>query len=176
MPSRVLAVTGTPCTGKTTLCKKISPALGYPVIDLNELVKKERLFSGHDKARDTKVVDVRKLKRRVHSLIDSDTILDGLLSHLLNPTHILVLRCDPRLLVMRMKKRGYSREKIMENLEAEYVGVLLEESMRLCDNVLELDNTNGANVGKIIGWVRHGGEKIIYKDWSKEFIRTISKL
>ena len=165
----MLAVTGVPCSGKTTLSRRLGEALGVRVIDLNQLIGEKGLYSGYDDARDTKVVDVDGLGEYVTELIDGDTILDGLLSHRLKVTHILVLRCDPRVLEKRMTERGYSGGKIMENLEAEYGGVILYESLDVCENVLEVDNTGGADVEEIRTWFQGGGRRVNEKDWTPEF-------
>jgi len=175
MGVKILAVTGVPCCGKTTLCGKLGDFLGYRVVDLNKIISERGLWDSVDKGRDTRVVDVRKLKRRVSKLIVGDTILDGLLSHYLKPTHVLVLRCDPRVLRERMLRRGYSLAKVMENLEAEYKGVILYESLKRCGNVLELDNTLGVDLGALKKWLTKGGLKITEKDWTKEFQEVLSK-
>ncbi|MFH1054564.1 MAG: adenylate kinase family protein [Candidatus Altiarchaeota archaeon] len=169
MVSKVLSVTGVPCSGKTTLCSTLGVELQIPVLDLTRLVDEEKLYSGIDEARDTKVVDVEKLRKEVKKLIKDDTILDGLLSHHMDVTHILVLRCDPKVLAERMAARGYGRKKIMENLEAEYGGVILYESLKKCGNVLEVDNINGADLEEIKKWFREGGRKVVEKDWTNEF-------
>jgi adenylate kinase len=165
----VLAVTGVPCTGKTTLCRRLGPALGADVMDLNRLVEDERLYCGIDPERDTRIVDVNKLRMRVSKSIGDNTILDGLLSHRLGATHVLVLRCDPMLLAKRMRRRGYSRGKISENVEAEYSGVILAESLDVCGNVYEADGTRGVDVDRVRRWVKRGGMHILEKDWTGRF-------
>jgi adenylate kinase len=175
MSAKILAVTGVPCSGKTTLCKKLEGFLGFYLIDLNKIVSEEGLWERLDKKRDTRVVDTGRLKSRVKKLVVGDTILDGLLSHYLKPTHVLVLRCDPRVLGSRMLKREYSHAKIMENLEAEYSGVILYESLKRCANVLELDNTCGIDLGSVGEWIGIGGLRIMEKDWTGEFEETLSR-
>jgi adenylate kinase len=169
MGPRVLAVTGVPCSGKTVLARRLGSALDVRVIGLSELIEEKRLCSGYDAVRDTKTVDVGRLGEYVAGLIRGDAILDGLLSHHLQVTHILVLRCDPRVLEKRMRERGYAEGKIMENLEAEYTGVILYESLDACENVMEVDNTGGADIREIREWFRRGGRRIIEKDWTPEF-------
>ncbi len=173
MAYNVLAVTGTPCTGKTTLARKLGERLGWKVMELTLLVEREGLCDRFDEERNTKVVDAGRLKEKVWRLVESNTILDGLLSHLLDPTHVLVLRCDPRLLEKRMKERGYADGKIMENLEAEYEGVILYESLKRCGNVLELDNTEGVDVEAIVDWLQTGGKHILERDWTPEFTEVL---
>ncbi len=60
---KVIAVTGTPSTGKTTLSKELAKKLNFQYIDVNETIKKYKLSEGYDKKRKTKIVDVKKLNR-----------------------------------------------------------------------------------------------------------------
>ena len=113
MKHTVVAVSGTPASGKTTLCKRLGHAMDAKVMDLNSIIKKERLHSGYDRKMKARIVDVDVLGKHVSKAVEGDTILDGLLSHHLGATHIVVLRCDPRVLARRMEKRGYSAGKIM---------------------------------------------------------------
>ena len=58
---KVIIVTGTPGTGKTTLSKKLAKELNFSYLDVNETIKKYKLSEGYDKDRDSKIVDVKKL-------------------------------------------------------------------------------------------------------------------
>ena len=60
---KVIIVTGTPGTGKTTLSKKLAKKLDFSYLDVNETIKKYKLSEGYDKKRKTKIVDVKKLNR-----------------------------------------------------------------------------------------------------------------
>ncbi|MFH0861896.1 MAG: adenylate kinase family protein [Candidatus Altiarchaeota archaeon] len=171
-----LAVSGVPCTGKTTLSGRLGPILGAKVIGLNELADEAGLLAGYDEARDTRIVDVKRLRAHLKNAGQGNVILDGLVSHLLDVTHILVLRCDPRLLQERMRERGYSREKMMENIEAEYSGIILYESVGRCRNVFEADNTSSVDVDEIRRWLVKGGRRVSEKDWTLEFRCVLESL
>ena len=171
-----LAVTGAPASGKTTLSRRLGEMFGARVLDLNSVVCENGLSEGYDALRQTEVVDVRRLALKVRDMRRGDTILDGLLSHLLEPTHVLVLRCSPTTLAERMVSRGYSREKILENLEAEYAGVILGESLKLCRNVYEADNTVGIDAGAVREWVGAGGVSVSWKDWTGEFVDVLASM
>ena len=56
----------------------------------------------------------------------------------------IVLRCNPKNLNERLKSRGYTKEKIKENMEAEALNIISEEAIEICGekNVFELDTTN----------------------------------
>ena len=136
-----IAISGTPGTGKTSLAK----ALGFEVRYLNELAKEHGLYSGYDLKRDTVGVDLEKLKRVVQDIkIEEEDILivEGHMAHLMPVDRIIVLRTDPQILEGRLEKRGYSREKIEENLEAEALDVILVEAVETGKGVSEIDTTH----------------------------------
>ena len=84
---------------------------------------------------------------------------------------MIVLRCSSAPLYDRLKARGYKEEKLQENLDAEIMGVLLEEAQESYDEgvVVELwsdgkEDDLEENVGRVEEWVRawreqHHGEK-----------------
>jgi adenylate kinase len=131
-----IALTGTPGTGKTT----VAALLPYKVIDINSLVK-EGLNLGIDPERGCLNADMDALARRLEEMDPEKTcILEGHFSHCFAEWSI-VLRLAPFELRKRMEARGYSQEKIRENLEAEALDVILVEAVELCDRVDEIDTT-----------------------------------
>jgi adenylate kinase len=170
-----LAVSGTPCTGKTTVSTEIGKRLKAVVLDLNDYaVLKTQVEL--DEERNTLSVDVDELKKAFkedYRSLDTRLVVDGLLSHLMPVSHVLVLRADPRLLLERMMGRGYSKAKIKENLEAEYAGVILYDAVSLHKNVLELDATDGVDYEDIEKWIRSGGRTIVEEDWSYELTEAL---
>jgi adenylate kinase len=132
-----IALTGTPGTGKTT----IASLLPYNVIDINSLVK-AGLNLGKDPERDCLDADMEALASK---LMDMDakeiTILEGHFSHHFADWAI-VLRLNPSILRKRLEARGYSQEKIRENLEAEALDAILVEAVEYCRRVDEIDTTN----------------------------------
>jgi adenylate kinase len=131
-----IALTGTPGTGKTT----VAALLPYEVIDINALVK-EGLNLGIDPERGCLDADMDALARRLEETDPEKTsILEGHFSHCFADWSI-VLRLAPFELRKRLEERGYSQEKIRENLEAEALDVILVEAVELCDRVDEIDTT-----------------------------------
>jgi adenylate kinase len=133
-----IALTGTPGTGKTT----IAAILPYRVIDINALVK-EGLNLGIDPERGCLEADMDALEQRLNEMDTNAreiTILEGHFSHLFADWAI-VLRLSPVMLRERLEARGYSKEKIKENLEAEALDVVLVESVENCSRVDEIDTT-----------------------------------
>lgn len=148
----IIALTGTPGTGKTTVCGIISEhsqyRKQYNIIDLNKLILTEKLYSGKDEARDTYIADTDKLEMRVKEIIHKlpqgmDIIMEGHFAHLLPADAIIVLRAHPLALKKRLgKRKDYSFAKVKENADAEALDVILVESVQRCDKVFEINTTN----------------------------------
>lgn len=148
----IIALTGTPGTGKTTICGIIKEHSQYRneyrIIDVNKLVLDEKLYDGKDEARDTYEADIDKLEKRVKQEIsknhsDTDIILEGHLSHLLPVDAIIVLRVHPVALRKRLGKRmKYSFQKVKENADAEALDVILVESVERNKDVFEINTTD----------------------------------
>jgi len=141
----MIALTGTPGTGKTTIAEELRKR--YDVLDLNAFIKESGLLENFDGPRDTYDVDIRKLKKKLAHV--SADFCDGHLSHFLDCEMIIVLRCNPSILYERLKKRGYSETKIIENVQAEALDVILCESIDTGKVVIELDNTD-ANTNTVL--------------------------
>lgn len=137
-----IALTGTPGTGKTT----VAALLPFKVVDINSLVK-AGLNVGVDPMRGCLEADMEALadlfKKETESPEEKEgiTILEGHFSHRFADWAI-VLRLAPAMLSERLAARGYSEEKIQENLEAEALDVILVEAAESCSRVDEIDTTN----------------------------------
>ncbi|MBI2650481.1 adenylate kinase family protein [Candidatus Woesearchaeota archaeon] len=66
---KVICVSGTPGTGKTTLSKKLAKELDYYYIDVNNIISRYKLVEGYDRKRKTKVVDIAKLNKKLIKII-----------------------------------------------------------------------------------------------------------
>lgn len=165
------AVTGTPGVGKTSACALVK---SLPVIHVNELVEQLHMVSGYDRKRKTKEVDVTKLAKAV-AKIEGDFILEGHFSHLLSPDVAIVLRCSPKDLERRLRKKDWSEGKVRENVEAEAVDVVLIEALENVSVVCEIDTTKkkpvrvARDIDRIVA-----GERQKYRvgnvDWSGEVL------
>ncbi len=168
----IIALTGTPGTGKTTVCGILDEHSQYGkqfhIIDLNKIVLGDKLYTGKDETRDTYEADMDKLEERVKQVISQvpqgmDIIMEGHLSHLLPSDVIIVLRTHPVALRKRLgKRKNYSFSKVKENANAEALDVILVESAEYSKNVFEINTTdiNPLAVVKsiiaIIESVKHG--------------------
>lgn len=142
-------MTGTPGTGKTKLAKSLaSKGMGSYFNVKKKVEKKDFLKQGFDEKRDSIIVDEKKLGEYLDNVIRKSRrtlIIDSLLSHHASPDNTwvcFVLRCDPRELKTRLKKRKYSREKVRENMEAEALDLILAEAVNKGHRVHEIDTTD----------------------------------
>lgn len=135
---KVIIITGTPGTGKSTYGKKLAREKGYEYFDINDLIKKNRLHEGYDRSKKSYDVDVKKMNcfllRLIQEEKDNKTkgiILDSHLSHYLPATYVnlcIVMKCDLKKLKKRLEKRKYSKSKVRENLDCEIFDVCLNEA------------------------------------------------
>lgn len=104
-----------------------------------------------------------------------DAILVGHLSHHLTVDLIVVLRCRPSVLAIRLGERGYSQDKVKENVEAEALDVILIEAVETDRPVLEVDTTT-KEVPEVVAAMEDilAGEREKYAighiDWSEEVL------
>ncbi|HLC53453.1 MAG TPA: AAA family ATPase [Candidatus Nanoarchaeia archaeon] len=139
MPFKVIAITGTPGTGKTTLANKLK-SQGYLLLDVPSLIKNFKLAAGYDRKRRCSIINIegfvkaigmsiRQIKRIKKDI--KGIVIDSHLSHHLPKklvSQCIVMRCSLKTLVRRLQKKGYSKRKIRENLEAEIFEVCLQEA------------------------------------------------
>lgn len=134
-----IAITGTPGTGKTSVANLMKD--GLTVIDVNSMI-----VGGYNLGRDESrggayIADIDRLADYVDN-IEGDVLLEGHVSHLLPVDMVIVLRASPQKLKERLKDRGWSEEKLRENVEAEALDVILVESLEANKKVYEIDTTN----------------------------------
>lgn len=155
---KAIIVTGTPGTGKTTLSKQLARKLSLNYLDVNLIIKKYGLSEGYDKKRKTKIIDTKKLNKAIimemtnykkaRKIKTNGVIIDSHLSHYLPKKYVdlcIVTKCSLKVLKKRLENKGYSKNKVRENLDAEIFGICLEEAKENGHNVLIIDTTKGIN-------------------------------
>ncbi len=136
----IVAVTGTPGTGKTEISKRLARILGFEYIDLNLLAEKERLHCGYDRKRKCPIVDLGALAARIKAGFEGrSVVLDSHYSHEMPCDIVVLLRCRAEILRKRLERKGFSSEKVQENIDAEITEVIKSEC--LGKNVIEFDTS-----------------------------------
>ncbi|MEM2889942.1 MAG: adenylate kinase family protein [Candidatus Hadarchaeum sp.] len=144
----IIAVSGTPGTGKSEFSKKLAEKLQAKLLSLNDFIEENRIYSLDSDG--TKVVDVPKLRRcfaKKARDLSGTVVVEGLLAHLLPKKtldHVVVLRTHPKVLELRLRRRNYPEAKVRENVDAEALDVILWEAVEThgVDKVHEIDTTN----------------------------------
>jgi adenylate kinase len=141
-------ITGNPGVGKHTSAKIIAEKIDAEIIDINGVAidnnatRKNNTDLGFD-------VDVKKLVRLLEKLLKTkrDLVIVGHLApYVLKPAGIslvAVLRRSPYELEKTLKKRGYSVDKVRENVASEILGTSLYDSLKTFGKgkVAEFDTT-----------------------------------
>lgn len=130
-----ICISGTPGTGKTT----VSSMLGMKVINLNDFAKENKCTRGYDKKRKSRIVDIDCVKKNLKDM--DDVVIEGHFAHLLDCVLVIVLRTSPKILKKRLEEKNFDRDKIMENMEAEALGIITEEAIEKNKNVYEIDTS-----------------------------------
>ena len=178
MSKRVILITGTPCTGKTTTAKQLTAMLEALYINLTDYAKTYQLTKGEDKERKTIIIDENKMRKKLAQTINAadqtSIIVDGHYAAAVTPadlvTRVFVLRRNPKELKQFMEKCGFEGIKLWENLSAEILDVCLIEALQAQPGkVCELDVT-GKTVEAVVNEIMDVLEKskkcyVGYVDW-----------
>ena len=137
----VIFISGTPCTGKTTVASDLNDYLAQNgfhsrLIKVNDFAIENGLVLGEDPDKFYKVIDIdglnECLNEEISQIDNSILIVEGHLSHLCEGADkMIVLRLNPAILKNRLEERNYSESKIQENLEAEALAVCSAEAYDL---------------------------------------------
>ena len=151
----IVAISGSGGTGKTVVAEELVKRLKksgkkYKLVVLNKLAERTKAYAGYDKRRQSKIVKLGKLKAEVKKLAKKhkNIVMEGHFAHFFPADITIILRCDPRVLERRLKKKYDWPTKITENVEAEMINLITEESlpMHKLGTVFEIDTTRRTKI------------------------------
>lgn len=140
-------ITGNPGVGKHTTAKIIAEKINADIIDINDVaIDNNATGKKTDLGLD---VDVKRLVRLLEKQLKAErdlVIVGHLAPYVLRPVGIslvAVLRRSPYELEKTLKKRGYSVDKVRENVASEILGTSLYDSLKTFGKrkVAEFDTT-----------------------------------
>lgn len=141
----IVAITGTPCTGKSTFAKRLAgKRKDATVIEINDIVERDKLYSGKDRF-GSKIVKISRLNAALAKDLRKRRGLVIVVGHLVPELRIgqritVVLRTGLKTLLRRMKARGYPKGKIDENLSAEALDYCGVNSARRSAELYEIES------------------------------------
>ncbi len=104
----ILAIAGTPATGKSSVAAKLADITGWKLVGLNELAESKSLYSGFDKKRNCKEVDLDAIKEEVARISSEhvNLIIESHYSQDIPSDLVIMLRANPGELRSRAKEKG----------------------------------------------------------------------
>jgi|SRR3989344_1549065 len=177
----IVAIAGVPGTGKTAAAEELSKLTGTGVIKVTELVERNAIPYEIDELRGVKIVEPAALQKAVNQYVKYNSIIEGMLSHLLHSDAVIVLRCNPEKLTQRLKAKGWSENKIRENVEAEMIDTITIEALQKHpkEKISEVDTSDKTPraVAETIERILKGHDKEKHGagsiDWTKEYIEYL---
>jgi len=178
---KLIIITGTPGTGKSTLAEYLGKKIGADVIGANEIAKRYGYEIGKD-GYGTSIIDMNKLEKKInqiakeHSKKKITLILEG---HLLSSIKVdnaivIVMREHLPILIKRLEKRKYPFGKIRDNIISEAINLCSSDSRKRCRNVYEVLCGKSSNA-EAMRIVRYGKGKNKSIDMMPELLKIIKK-
>lgn len=121
-----VAITGTPGVGKTTVAREVGALLHLQHIEIAKFAREWGAVIEEEDG--TLIVDEDILKERIDAM--DDVVIDSHFSEIFNVDYVFVLRCEPKILYERLKERGYSLQKVKENVLAEILDSCLINALQ----------------------------------------------
>lgn len=174
-----IIITGTPGTGKSTITKELGKKLGIEMINIKELIEKIKAYKMNEEGEKEVLLPKfrnalkEELKKRKGWIMESHLLCEIKLE----ADFIFVLRCKRKELERRLKKRGYKKQKIEDNIMIELLDYCyMKAKKNLKGKLYELDCTN-RNIEKcaeeLTKVIKGKKEKLDSVDYSKELMNFV---
>ena len=143
---KLIVISGSPGTGKSTLAQALVKTFGFKRLDLHDHYK--TISTGYDRTKQAYNIDLKKIDELVKKELrsnDRTLVIDSHVTHLLPKTLVdlcIILTCSNlKKLEKRLQERKYSKRKIRENLDAEIFQICLTEAQERGHQILLLDSS-----------------------------------
>ena len=151
----LIAISGSPGVGKSTLAKFLAKKLGYDRLDLHYYYK--RISTRYNRSKQSYDINYKKFEKLVKEKLNQTKkglIIDSHISHLLPKKLvdlcIVLTHSNLKTLEKRLKARKYSKKKIQENLDAEIFQICLMEAQEKGHKVLVFDTAKEIHKQRIV--------------------------
>uniref|UniRef100_A0A224XM33 Putative nucleotide kinase/nuclear protein involved oxidative stress response n=1 Tax=Panstrongylus lignarius TaxID=156445 RepID=A0A224XM33_9HEMI len=130
-----ILLTGTTCTGKSTLAKELAQCTEMEWIDINSLALQENLFKTVDNKVQSSIIDDHKVIKFLRPKIKlGGNIIECQSSNLFARHNwfcaVFVPRTDLSILYDRLEHKGHAGSSMKNNIESELFEVLLVEAYK----------------------------------------------
>ncbi|GAV62083.1 AAA_18 domain-containing protein [Cephalotus follicularis] len=159
-----ILVTGTPGTGKTTTSSALAEATHLRHLNIGDLVKEKNLHDGWDNHLRCHVVNEDLVCDELEDMMEEGGNIVDYHGCDFFPERwfdrVIVLQTENSVLYDRLSKRGYTGDKLTNNIECEIFQVLLEEAKESYpeETVVALKSDTiediSRNVTALTDWVR----------------------
>ena len=142
---KLIAISGSPGTGKSTLATLLVKKLNAERLDLQDYYKE--ISTAYNKQKKCYDIDIKKVeglvraKKKKHELVINDSHVAHLLPKSLINLCIVLTSSNLKTLEKRLKERKYNKAKIRENLDAEIFQVCLMEAKENGHKVITFDTS-----------------------------------
>ncbi len=162
----IIAISGTPGTGKHSIAERISKLTGYKIIDLGKMLSSKN---------GEKEISIKELNKSFQKVKSDNSLVISHLSHLLNSKSIkttIIIRTDPFILKKRLEKRGYAKSKVYDNVMFEALDGTYIEAKKRKRKVFQVDNSKDIEIAvkKVLNII-HGKGKDDNVNFSDRIIK-----
>ena len=170
-------ITGNPGVGKHTIAKHIAKNLKLELVDINKVAVENGIFV---RGKETLDVDTKALQKILNKKITSHSLVVGHLAPYVIPRNkvqiVIVLRKNPYKLVSVYKKRKYSKQKTIENLGSEILGITFYDALKKFGptKTRQID-TSLSSVSKVVKKIEMLFEKGKFQEDQVDWLDLISK-
>ena len=170
-------ITGNPGVGKHTVAKQIAKNLNLDLIDINKVAIENGIFV---QGRETLDVDTKALQKILDKKITSHSLIVGHLAPYAIPRNkikmAIVLRKNPYKLISVYKKRKYSKQKTIENLGSEILGITFYDALKKFGpaKTHQID-ASLSSVSKVVKRIEMFFEKNKFQDDQVDWLGMISR-